>query len=375
MDFSSLYRRITAIYSAVPRKLSRGYAFPPLQVFIELTRRCNLRCVMCQNLPYMEQMSPPDEKKEELTLEELVRIISETPRFALITFTGGEPLLRSDFEQILKYTSERRRCHVITNGVLLDEEMARLMVACGAKRLFGRGLIFVGVSVHGPAQLHDRITQLEGSFTKATDAARRIAEIKAERRTKLPFLYLCTVLTRETVETLPDMVQIAHDVSADIFNITLRITSLDLSIVHGATMETMLRYPRAPDRIEGGLLREKLSETLRRCSELGMQIRLPRMPISEIANYYAGKWSPSGYTCQAPWAKTFISPHGSVYACHQLEVGSLREKPLKAIWNNANYRRFRQELKRHKAFPICAACCEIEHPARTNQRDHLACSH
>ncbi len=359
MDYSALYRAITAVYSAVPKRLLRGSAFPPLQVFIELTRRCNLRCAMCQNLLYMEQMSADKEKKEELNLDEWKRIIGQMPRLALITFTGGEPLFRADFAEILNYTSARRRCHVITNGALLDAELAELMVSSAARNVLLRGLVFLGMSIHGPAEIHDRITQVPGSFAKAAEGAGHLAAMKTKARSKLPLLYLCTVLTRETVETLPEMPTIAKEFSADILNIALCTTSLDLSIEGGASMETMLKYPRPPDPIEEGLLRDRLSETDRRCSELGIQLRLPRMPISEIVNHYAGKWHPSDYTCNFAWSKTFISPYGDVCTCHHFEVGSLREESLKKIWNGAEYRRFRRASKHRRAFPICAGCCEI----------------
>ena len=361
MDYSALYRTVITAYSAVPKKLFKGYAFPPIQVFVELTRRCNLRCAMCQNFLYMEQMSVDNEKERELTLEEWRRIIGEMPRFALLTFTGGEPLVRADFPDILRYASGIRRCHVITNGVLLNAELAELMVASAARHVLCKGLVFVGMSIHGPAEIHDGITQVRDSFARAADGAGKLAEMKAGARRKLPLLYLCTVLTRETIETLPEMPAIAKEFSADVLNIALCSTSFDLSIKGGATMETMLEYPRAPDPIEKGVLRTNLSETVRRCAELGIQVRLPRMPISEIVSYYAGKWHPSDYMCNFPWAKTCISPYGHVYTCHHLEVGNVREKPLKTIWNSARYRRFRRALKQRGVFPICASCCEIEY--------------
>ena len=365
MDFGALYRTITTAYAAIPKALLKGYAFPPIQVFVELTRRCNLRCAMCQNLPYMDRMSVREEKEQELTLEELEHVTRQTPRFSLITFTGGEPLLREDFPDILRCASAMRRCHVITNGVLLDTEMAKLMVASAARNLLGKGLVFIGISIHGPAEVHDRITGFEGCFERVTDAARNLAEVKARARTELPFVYVCVVLTSDTVETLPEMPAVARAVSADVLNIAMENTSLDLSIVDGATMETMSKRPRPPDPIDAGVLRAKLSETLRRSKELGIQVRLPRMPISHIADYYAGTWDAQGYACNAAWAKAFISPRGKIYTCHQFEVGSVREKPLKTVWNSPQYRRFRQVLKRHRVFPICAGCCEIEYASKS----------
>jgi radical SAM protein with 4Fe4S-binding SPASM domain len=368
MDFGSLYRTITDAYAAIPKTLCNGYAFPPIHVFIELTRRCNLRCAMCQNLPYMDRMSIRQEKERELTCDEVKRIVAGTPRLALITFTGGEPLVREDFADILGHASSARRCHVITNGVLIDGETAQLMVRCAGRNLLSRGLVFVGISIHGPAEVHDRITGLEGCFGRVTEAARNLAEAKAAAGNKLPFVYVCVVLTGETVTTLPEMPAIARAVSADVLNVTLQNTSVELSIVSGATMETMFTCPRPPDLIDADVLRERLSETLRRAEQLGIQVRLPRMPMADVVDYYTGTWDVGGYTCNAPWTKAFISPHGNVYTCHQFEVGNVREEPLKAIWNSDAYRRFRRTLKQHRVFPICAGCCELEYVSRSGDR-------
>jgi len=364
MNFGSLYRTVIAAYATVPKTFFKGWAFPPVHVFIELTRRCNLRCAMCQNLPYMDRMSAREEKEKELTLDELKGVIEETPRFSLLTLTGGEPLVRADMPEILRYASAARRCHLITNGALLDADMAELMAASAARHLLGKGLVFVGVSIHGPAEVHDRITGVTGCFARVIDGARKLAEAKAAAGSRLPFLYACVVLTGETVETLPEMPEIARSISADVLNITLHNTSIDLSIVDGATMETMFKRPGPPDPIEKDFLEAKLAETLRRAAELGIQVRLPRMPMSKILDYYVGRWDGSGYTCNAPWTKTVVAPHGEVYACHQFETGNVREKSLKEIWNGAEYRRFRQVLKRHKVFPICAGCCEIEYASK-----------
>ena len=84
MDFSYLYRAVIAAYAKVPKTLFAAHAFPPVQVIIELTRRCNLRCAMCQNLTYIDRMSAREEKEQELTLEELerhgVELIDHKPR-------------------------------------------------------------------------------------------------------------------------------------------------------------------------------------------------------------------------------------------------------------------------------------------------------
>lgn len=66
---------------------------------IELTERCNNDCIHC----YINQPADDEDiKKGELGTHELKKIIDEAAALGCLTvkFTGGEPLLREDFEEI-----------------------------------------------------------------------------------------------------------------------------------------------------------------------------------------------------------------------------------------------------------------------------------
>jgi MoaA/NifB/PqqE/SkfB family radical SAM enzyme len=81
---------------------------------LELTYSCNVRCRHC----YVNGLGG-----EELTLNEYRRLIDDLydlGRFCLV-FTGGEPLLRPDFFDIVAYANRKRFLKVLfTNGTLID---------------------------------------------------------------------------------------------------------------------------------------------------------------------------------------------------------------------------------------------------------------
>lgn len=136
-------------------------------------QRCNLKCVHCysqsQDRPY------PDE----LTTAEGKRLIEDLAEFGspVILFSGGEPLLRNDLLEL----AERAiglglRAVISTNGTLIDEHMAG--------RLKKIGLSYVGVSLDGMRETHDRFRGVKGAFDAALKGIRACqeAEIKVGLR-------------------------------------------------------------------------------------------------------------------------------------------------------------------------------------------------
>lgn len=91
----------------------------PLEVILEVSQRCIRKCLHC----YVTSAN-----FQELSLDEFKIIIDKlsTAGVLIIHFTGGEPFLRKDFIEIVKYArSKNLRVHIDTNGILLDENIVR----------------------------------------------------------------------------------------------------------------------------------------------------------------------------------------------------------------------------------------------------------
>ncbi|MBC7114972.1 MAG: DUF3463 domain-containing protein [Archaeoglobi archaeon] len=88
----------------------------PLSLAHMVTFRCNMRCHYCD---YWRRSS------EELALNEIFRMLEEAAGMGIpsYTATGGEPLLRKDIAEILKFASELDLYTILfTNGLLLREK-------------------------------------------------------------------------------------------------------------------------------------------------------------------------------------------------------------------------------------------------------------
>jgi cyclic pyranopterin phosphate synthase len=91
---------------------------------ISITSRCNLNCFYCHN-------EGQNGYENEISVKKIVEIIKVAAGLGIkrIKFSGGEPLVRTDFEEILSYLPSLQNVSATTNGVLLYERATGLKTA------------------------------------------------------------------------------------------------------------------------------------------------------------------------------------------------------------------------------------------------------
>lgn len=148
---------------------------------IELTERCNNNCIHC----YINLPADDPAKEQELSAERIKSILAEAAALGCLSvrFTGGEPLLREDFEEI--YTFARRqglKVQLFTNATLITLKLADIFARMPP-------LEKIEVSVYGMSQRsYEAVTKVPGSF----QAAMRGIEMLRERG--VPFVVKSVVL-------------------------------------------------------------------------------------------------------------------------------------------------------------------------------------
>ncbi len=130
----------------------------------EVTARCNLRCAHCYNVWKDGVGYPEEELPSEQALKLVDRIVGQS-RCSQLTFTGGEPLLRDDLEQLVaRAAGACEHVSLITNGTLLPEERVRSLIEAGVS-------LFELPLSSADRRMHDRMAGVEGCFDKVTRAA------------------------------------------------------------------------------------------------------------------------------------------------------------------------------------------------------------
>ncbi len=121
-----------------------------------ITKQCNLKCVHC----YAHAKNIPSDN--ELTTKEGKKLIDDLAQFGVpvLLFSGGEPLMRDDLPELAAYAVEKgMRAVISTNGTLITEAIAKTL-----KKI---GLSYVGISLDGMEDIHDRFRGVKGAFKSA----------------------------------------------------------------------------------------------------------------------------------------------------------------------------------------------------------------
>lgn len=354
IDLYSVYRLIERTYTGISRRLPGGYALPPLQMVIELTYRCNLRCDFCYQRHQMEQLRVSrGSQNKELSLEEIKGIVRQTPLWSMIILTGGEPFVRSDILDIVAYITKKRRCHIVNNGTRITPDIAHALVEAG--------VLSVGFSIDGDALLHDRVRGVEGTFERAMSAISEIRKHRQRLNKRWPLVNFKTTITEDNVQNLGQVAEIARRVGADYH--TFQIVNNSLFTSGMQLSDDMSPYvdPPAPfDGFDVDVLHKQLHMLRQMQSEGGPKIRFsPGIPIDQFVAHYANALDVSSYTCSAPWSGVNVSAYGDVFPCFNYRIGNLRDNTLRSLWNGPRYRAFRKSLKQKGLFPGCVGCCDL----------------
>ena len=277
----------------------------PLWLLAELTYRCPLHCVFCYNPVQLKQAS------SELTTAEWVEVMRQARQLgaAQLGFSGGEPLVRDDLEELVQ---EAHRLgyytNLITSGVGLTPARAQ--------RLKDAGLDHVQLSFQDSTrELNDFL-----SHTKTFELKKKVAQtIKAH---DWPMVMNC-VLHRHNLPHVGQIIEMALDLGAEY---------LELANVQYYGWAWVNRDHLMPTRAQ---LQEAEAVVQGWRERIGKQCRL----LFVVPDYFEERPK----ACMNGWGSVFLSiaPDGLAMPCHNardlpgLQLPNVREQPIADIWQRS----------------------------------------
>lgn len=267
----------------------------PLSVQLDLTYRCNERCVHC----YLDH----DDHGEMTTAEikDLLDQMADAGVFYL-TISGGEILMRRDFFEILEHARKRTfSIKLKTNGILIREKEAERIKDLGVES------VQVSIYSHRP-EVHDAITKLPGSLKNSIDAIRRL-------RAHGIHVVMANVL----------MVQNA----ADYAGVQSLAAELGARFIMDPTITPMMDGDRSILKLN--VDEAALREVFRNGALVGNVEEFCAPP--QGADEDALDMLP----CSAGHTACYVSPYGDVYPCVQfpLPSGNVRRMKFADIWRDS----------------------------------------
>ena len=279
----------------------------PYSLWVQPTRRSNLR----SKLSY-DSGEIPDQP--ELTLAEMKGLLGDMFEQGVISlfYEGGEPLLRPDFMEIVRYSTPQAYVIVRTNGTLIDDRIADELAEANV------GLVCVDVQ-GARAATHDALTGTPGSHEKAVEGIRRLAS------RGIP-IYLTCIMNRQNVGELQELLELAAELTAPKLSV-LRLYPLGMARKHWKELALPLREQRAA--LES----------------------LEAPPGVDVMH----SWHPNDPNCC--WQNAAVDATGNSIGCPYLRdyvnYGNVREESFMETWNHPLYVSVRS-VKVDDACPDCA---------------------
>jgi AdoMet-dependent heme synthase len=278
----------------------------PLVVSWNVTRKCNLKCSHC----YINATTK--ELKNELSTEEAKRLIDQISEVSrpLLILSGGEPLLRSDIYELIRYGTEKGlRMGLGSNGGLLDGKAATKLAEAGIKT------VSISIDSHISIQ-HDEFRGVAGSWDKAINA------IKVLRENDV-LVQVNTTLTQQNYNQIDEIMSLAEQIGVENFHLFFLVPTgrgAKMADISPQMYEDMIKGTFAKTHKHKLNVRPSCAPQFMRIAEgMGLDLR------QWIRGCIAGM-----YYCR-------IYPNGDVTPCPYLPIklGNIRENSFRDIWLNS----------------------------------------
>jgi radical SAM protein with 4Fe4S-binding SPASM domain len=313
------------------------YSALPVLSEVALTYRCNLKCAFC----YAGCNCTSREMHELDTgaMKKVLDCIKHDAKVPSVSFTGGEPTLRTDLVELIAYARQiGLRVNLISNGTRIIPEYA--------EELRHAGLNSVQISIEGPdAATHDNLTSVAGSFEKTIAGIGNMAETGIYTQTN-------TTLNAANVAVAEQIVDLIHDLGMERFAMNMLTPSGSASV----NSHLYLTYTE---------IGEIVRKIKRRANQLGVEFLwyspTPYCHFNPILEGLGNK------SCAACDGLLSVDPQGNILPCSSFDsgVGNLLEDSFKTIWHSAQATFWRSkdyapsECNGCDSFVACAGACPL----------------
>jgi hypothetical protein len=321
-------------------EVSEGYArtylpSKPLDVICEISYVCNLECPTC-----FRWTAKPDE--HELTAEQwkaaLLKLKQWLGTFNL-TFTGGEPFLRKDILDIFRFAADHGIVTgVVSNGSLIDQDLARRIVASGLDGLT------LSLNSMVP-EIHNKTRGTNGAFDEVMRALDNMQHRQGMR------LVLSTTIVKDSISGLIDVVEFvkARGLYGINFQPIMPASILPIFNKDGQTRKMAVGSPYKAllEKTETAHI-DGVFDRLVSMKARGYPILNSEEHLREMAKYLKDPTTPEilEKVCKVGIKNLNIDPFGNVRLCSIMDVvGNITTDAPQDIWRSVNAADEREQIR------------------------------
>ncbi len=330
----------------------------------EPTIRCNLKCKMCYQANFRDDINtmPLMNYGAELGTEEIKRLYDRL-NLSFIGLVGSEIFIRRDIFELLTHLQRANvPFTILTNGTLINEKNidALLSVRSSVRRII--------YSIDGPRELHNEIRGTPQAFDQVCRAI--------ELTKRLFTVSVNTVLLADNLDRLEETVMIIKDLGLPTLNLTFEevYSSREIARTRQVLIEDfgwkegefdISTHERNGFPYSLEYLKKRLKDVRRFAESNGVFVNFTPYTWEEnVDEYYNGTGHQKlRLICPKIFEPSARIDHlGNVVFCGVLRKswGNLLETSFEQIWNDEGFRQFRRKLLDGNLLAICRRCCKVD---------------
>lgn len=315
--FLNIFKVVSSYYVSKLNGRPVQWGFP-ISISIEPTTSCNLRCPECPS--GLRSFTRPTGMLEKELYEQIINEVSEFSTYLLFYFQG-EPFLHKDFLNMVQYANSKNMYTATsTNAHYLTDENARKTVESGLDRLI--------ISIDGVTQEVYEQYRVGGDLEKVLQGAKNIVRWKRKLKSNTPHVIFQFLVVKPNEHQMQEVQQLADEIGVDEVGFkTAQIYNYRSGSPLIPENDSFSRYKKQSD---------------------GNYI---------IKNQHKNH-------CWKLWHSCVITFDGMVIPCcfdkdAWYRMGTVADMPLKQIWRNEKYKKFRSDiLKSRSTIEMCTNCTE-----------------
>ncbi len=299
----------------------------PLWLLAELTYRCPLQCPYCSNpLDYAQHQT-------ELSTEEWCDVFDQAREMGAVQlgFSGGEPLVRQDLEQLVKHAHNLGfYTNLITSGMGLTQQRI--------ENLKNAGLDHIQVSFQASDPVvNNALAGSKHAFEQKYEMCKLIKQYNYP-------MVLNFVIHRHNIDQIEDIIELCLELEADTVELAI------CQFYGWAFLNRQGLLPTQEQLIKAEYITNQYREKLRK-------INHPCKLIFVVPDYYEERPK----ACMNGWGKVFftVAPDGLALPCHAarqlpIQFPNVREQSLSQIWyQSTGFNHFRGDAWMPETCQIC----------------------
>lgn len=315
----------------VLRKLNKFNLFYPIFIEIEITTRCNLKCIICEHTYWREP-------NKDMSFEQFKKIINQFPFLCWIGLTGiGESFLNKDFIKMLEYVKKKKiYIELYDSFYFIEKNIADELIKLKIDR------ILASIDA-AKKETYEKIRK-GSNFEKVINNIHYLFKKKKQTNSKYPKIGFHFIINKLNYQEIPDFIKLVDNLREKV-DTEIQFTGL------------LHNFPEIKE-----LFMKVPEDIIKEAEEIAK-----KKEIKLIWNQNIPSLKPFINECTA-WSMPFIFVDGSVICCcasneankrdfqKRYSFGNVLEQPFKTIWFSEQYKKFREDITKGKTPIQCIDC-------------------